>query len=642
MSSFHLSRFGLENTSYRQLAIAFAVGVGALYILAKLFREVAHRLSPSFVPGEPNTALLASPRPKAGETTAAHVSNAREYDYVIVGGGTAGCVLASRLTENPKNSVLVIEAGHSDLKQIFSRIPAAFGRLFSTAADWNYYTQKEPGCNERKMYWPRGKMLGGCSSINAMIYNKGAPDDYNEWERLGNSGWGFDGVRKYMIKAEGFNQSASSKLTAEDLADHGRTGPWKTGYSHATQLSHMFLDGCAAVGIPKIRDFNTSKGMNGASLFQTFIDPKGQRSSTAVAYFTEDVARRKNLHIATGQTVTKIIFDTNAAEPTATGVEMAASKASPVRYLVKAKKEIILSAGALQTPQILKLSGLGPAAELKAHGIKVIKDLAGVGENLADHLCSIICFETKLKSLQYLFHPLNSLPALIEWLRFGTGAMTTNVAETGCFLRTADRDDAPASLKQNDMSSGPTAPDLEVLIGPLSYIDHGRNIAPMNKEYFSIGPIMLRPTSRGTVTLNSSSPFDAPIMHANYLATQHDRDMMTYGMRLARSIAESAPMKAAFKQWWFPHANVTTASDEELLEIARNHSETIYHPMCTAKMGPQSDEMAVVDHRLRVHGVKGLRVVDASIFPLPVGCHPCAPVVMVAEKASDLIQEDHV
>ncbi|KAF7194131.1 Choline dehydrogenase, mitochondrial [Pseudocercospora fuligena] len=638
MASFASVRHGLENATYRQLAVGIAGGVFTLWIVGKLLRELSHRLFPNVVPGEPNTALLATIRPNKGEASTKDLQNAREYDYVIIGGGTAGCVLANRLSEDPNTTVLVIEAGHSDLKQIFSRIPAGFGRLFGTLADWNFYTEKDKGCNDRKLFWPRGKMLGGCSAINAMIYNKGPAEDYDEWESLGNAGWGWNSVSKYAKKAEAFQHGPHSALTSQELAEHGRSGPWQTGYTVFAPLCKVFLDACEAVGIPKIRDFNTSKGMIGASQFQTFIDAKGQRSSTAVAYLTKEVASRPNLSIATGQIVTKILFDTSGAKPRAVGVEMGSTKISPVRYVVKAKKEVILSAGAVQSPQILKLSGIGPPAELRKYGIPTIKTLMGVGENLADHLCGIMVFESKQKSYQYLVDSLKSLPALIEWMRFGTGPMTSNIGEAGCFVRVADRPDAPESLRNNDLSSGPNAPDLELLIGPLAYIAHGKVVAPSTKEYFSVGPIMLRPESRGTITLASSSPFDAPMIDANYLATQHDRDMMVYGMRLARYVAHSAPFKQAFGEWYFPSKDVATMTDEQLLEAVRNGGETIYHPFCTNKMGPADDETAVVDAELRVHGVDGLRVVDASIFPKPVACHPCAPVVMVAEKAADLIK----
>ncbi|KAJ8606361.1 hypothetical protein MRB53_041030 [Persea americana] len=413
-----------------------------------------------------------------------------------------------------------------------------------------------------------GTNSGGCSAINAMIYNRGAPDDYDEWERLGNAGWSFANVKPYMDKAESFDHSPRSALTNKELADHGRKGPWQTGYSHLLDLSNTFLDACAARSSP-----------------------------------------RKNLTIATGQIVTKIIFDDATPEPRAVGIEMAASKLSPIQYVVKARREVILSAGALQSPQLLKLSGVGPAAELQSHGIPLIKEIAAVGTNLADHLCGIICFECTAPSLQYLV---------------------------------ADQEDAPEALKQNDLASGASAPDLEILIGPLSYLDHGRNIAPTSKNYFSIGPILLRPESRGTITLASSSPFDAPVIHANYLASQHDRDMMTYGMRLSRKIAQSAPFSPIFTSWYFPSNKVAAMSDSELLDVVKNHSETIYHPMCTLKMGPKNDPAAVVDANLKVHGIKGLRVVDASVFPKPVACHPCAPTVMVAEKAADLIKSDYL
>ncbi|KAK4500344.1 hypothetical protein PRZ48_008533 [Zasmidium cellare] len=624
----------MHDASYVRLAVYLSVGAGSLYIVSKVLRELAHRLSPSVLPGEPNTALLATPRPNTSPVSAKDLQNAREYDYIIIGTGTAGCVLANRLSEDSNSTVLAIEAGHSDLKQLFSRIPAGFGRLFGTAADWAFHTAKEPGCNDRQLFWPRGKMLGGCSAINAMIYNKGSPDDYDEWEKLGNRGWGFKSLAKYMSRAEGFH---STDLSAEDLASHGRTGPWQIGYSHAHSLSKVFLDACQAVGIPKITDFNTEKGMIGASKFQSFIDSKGQRSSTAVAYLTEDVARRPNLSISTGQTVTKIIFDTSSSEPRAVGVEMASSKASPIRYVVKARREVILSAGAIASPQILKLSGIGPATELLKHNIPILKDLPGVGENLADHLTGIAVFSSKLPSLQYLFDPIKSLPALIEWMRFGTGAMTTNAAESGCFIRVADREDAPAELRKNDLTSGSNAPDLELLVAPLSYIDHGRTAADTSKNWVSIGPILLRPESRGSITLTSASPFDSPHITANYLSTPHDRAMMTYGMRLTRSVVQTAPFKSAFSHWHIP-SRMAEMSDDELLEVVRSSSETIYHPMGSCMMGGKVEEGAVVDDQLKVHGVQGLRVVDASVFPTVVACHPCAPVVMVAEKGADLIK----
>lgn len=318
---------------------------------------------------------------------------------------------------------------------------------------------------------------GGCSAINAMIYNKGSPSDFNEWEKLGNPGWSSKDVRPYFARAEGFSEKAAGEISSEELAEHGRVGPWKIGYSYWTPLCDVFLNACAAVGIKKVKDLNSSKGIQGAARLQTFIDDKGQRSSTAVAYLTADVASRPNLKLSVGQTVTRIIFDESGDEPCAVGVEMTSGPKVPVRYLARATREVIVCTGAVHTPQILKLSGIGPAAELAQHSIKLVKDLPGVGANLADHLYTTICFKVKKgNSLQYLADPIKSLPALIQWLRHGTGAMASNVAEAAAFLRTVDEADAPASLKGNDLSTGPDSSDLELLCGPVAYLDHGRTV----------------------------------------------------------------------------------------------------------------------------------------------------------------------
>lgn len=370
--------------------------------------------------------------------------------------------------------MLAIESGHSDLRQLFSRIPAAFAQLFKTAADHDITTTPQTNAGGRAMQWPRGRMLGGCSAINAMIYNKGAPDDYDEWEKLGNKGWSYKDVLPYMKKAECFKESSSHWLTREDLEQHGRSGPWQTGYSYCSKFARSFIDACVKQDIPEIADCNTRTGMNGTVQFQTFIDSKGQRSSAAVAYLDNEVCRRPNLKIAVGQTVTRVIFDESGPTPRAVGVEMSAGGATPIRYLAAAKKEVILSTGAIHTPHILKLSGIGPATELKALGIPLIKDLPAVGANLVDHIFASVCFKiTKGYSLQYLADPIASLSSLVEWLRHGTGPMTCNVADAAAFLRTADRPDAPQSLRQNDLASGKNGSDLEILQAALVYRNHG-------------------------------------------------------------------------------------------------------------------------------------------------------------------------
>ncbi|EMC97776.1 hypothetical protein BAUCODRAFT_66666 [Baudoinia panamericana UAMH 10762] len=642
MSLYDSFRFPLSAGS-RQLVIALAVSAIPAYFVGKAIREIIHVLFPSFIPGETNTALLATVKTTPGTSEAKDLENVAEFDYIIVGGGTAGCVLAARLTEDANSKVLVIESGHSDLKQIFSRLPGGFNKLFKTGADWDLTTEPEKQCEGRKMYWPRGRMLGGCSAINAMIYNRGAPDDFDEWERLGNKGWSYASLRPYMSKAESFHPSGEgpNPVTDDDLKHHGRDGPWQTGYSWCSPLTRTFLDACEAIGISKRTDLNTPSGMIGTAHTQTFIDRKGQRSSTAVAYLTEQVASRPNLHIAVAQTVTRIIFDKSGSQPRAVGVEMASSAVTPFRYLAKARREVLVCGGAVHTPQILKLSGIGGADELKSHGISLIADRPGVGSNLADHILTVLVFKCKAESLQWAANTLKSLPALVQWLRTGTGPLTTNVAECTAFVRTQDRDDASSSLKEKDETSGATSADLELLAGPLAFTNHGLDVAPTNQDYCSIGCIGLRPTSRGTVTLADASPFTPPRVRANYLETQYDRDIMTYGLQLCMQMLKTKPYRDIFDGWYKGWTVLPdNPSDEQLLQYARQRTETVYHPVCSAKMGPATDPMSVVDERLKVHGVRGLRVVDASIFPKPVACHPCAVVVSVAEKAADMIKED--
>jgi choline dehydrogenase len=338
-----------------------------------------------------------------------------------------------------------------------------------------------------------------------MMYNKGAPDDYDEWERLGNKGWAYKDVAPYLKKAERFHQPRDDdarKLDAEDLAQHGQSGPWNITYPVQAELSKTFPDACDIIGIPKTPDVNTERGILGATPVQTFIDSKGQRSSAAVAYLTADVVQRSNLKIASGQLVTRIIFDNSGSQPRAIGVEMAASKTSPLRYLAKANKEVLLCAGSIGTPQLLKLSGIGPVDELKEHGIPVVKVLPGVGENLMDHMVFHgVTFKTdKYASMHYLQDPIKGLPSVIQWFRDGTGPMATQAADSFAFVRTADREDAPASLRSNDRASGPKSADLELICMSLCFTDHGHWIAPQTDVSTPThpSPTPLTPTKRAT------------------------------------------------------------------------------------------------------------------------------------------------
>jgi len=432
-----------------------------------------------------------------------------------------------------------------------------------------------------------------------------------------------------MRKAESFTPNPTQvALGSDDLNTHGTQGPWQIGYTYLSGVTTAFLDACAQAGFDRVDDINTAKGTNGAVRFQTFISKNGQRSSTATAYLTADVLSRPNLRIATGQNVTRIVFDTSSSTPRAVGVELASSALSPTRYLVRARSEVLLSAGAVHSPHILKLSGIGPAPELSAHAIPLVADLPHVGANLADHLiCKV---NTRVKpglSVQHLTHPLRALVALIEWLRYGTGAGTTNTAESALFYRAADHpvsqssSSAQEAMKVKDLASGPRASDMEILSCSAYYMDHGTKPANLSLDYHSMGAILLRPQSRGTVTLTSSSPFAKPLIRANYLSTPHDRDMMLHGLRMCQKIADTEAYRDVMVQWETPERGFQGISDEELLEYVRRTSETIYHPMCTARMG-MDKEGSVVDARLRVHGVKGLRVVDASVFPEVLACHP--------------------
>ncbi|QDS69953.1 hypothetical protein FKW77_002449 [Venturia effusa] len=623
---------------------AAVIGVSVAWTLKALLRQLIKSLYPQALPGTKNTALLATVQTKTSNATAEDLENVVEYDYIIVGTGTAGCVLASRLSEDLGTTVLAIEAGDSDLKQIFSRIPAGFPRLWKSAADWNLSTTPQSECGGRRLFWPRGKMIGGCSSANAMMYNKAASSDYDEWERLGNKGWAYKDIIPYLRRSEKFHQPQGDdprKLSAEDLAQHGQDGPWDITYPDQVEVSRVFPDACDSIGIKKTPDVNTDRGILGASPVQTFIDTKGQRSSAAVAYLTADVIQRPNLKIASGQSVTRIIFDDSGPQPRAAGVEMAASKISPLRYIAKAKKEVLLCAGSIGTPHLLKLSGVGPAEELKEHDIPIVKVLPGVGENLMDHVVFHgLAFKTdKSASAHYLQDPVASLPAVVQWFRNGTGPMASQACDSFAFVRSADRDDAPASLKSIDRASGTNSADLELICMSLCFTNHGKWIAPQTDGYAQLSSVGLRPESRGNIKLATNSIFDAPLIDPKSLSTPYDLDILLYGTRLCMKIAKSEPYKSLFKGWYQGPRHPLdwdTATDEEIKAHIRKSCETLYHPMGTAKMGQGTD--AVVDEELKVHGVQGLRVVDASIFPTALACHPCAPVIAIAEKAADMIK----
>ena len=519
------------------------------------------------------------------------------YDYIVVGAGSAGCVLAARLTENPQTRVLLLEAGGPDTAREI-RIPAAFSKLYKSPVDWNYSTEPEPHLHGRRLYWPRGKMLGGSSSMNAMIYIRGNALDYDYWQRLGNEGWGFRDVLPYFKKSENWEGGASEY--------HGQGGPLGVAnLRYVNTLTRAFLQAASELGIPSNADFNAAK-QDGAGLYQV-TQRNGRRHSAADAYLRPALGRG-NLTVLTGAQAARVVTKKGRAVGIAYLREGAMQEA-------RADGEVILCGGTINSPQLLLLSGIGPADELSRAGIEAIHDLPGVGKNLQDHV---------MVSTGYLCNkPVSlanaeSLPNLLRYLLFKSGPLVSNVAEAGIFLRTR---------------SGLEVPDMQLLFGPAYYVSHG--LRPRKEHCFGFGPTLVTPESRGEITLKSADPLDAPAIRANYLSTDADMRVIVEGVRVARQLVHSKAFESYRGEELHPGVKATT--DSKIAEFIRNEAETLYHPVGTCKMG--SDPMAVVDAQLRVRGMEGLRVVDASVMPRIVAGNTNAPTMMIAEKAADMIRQ---
>jgi choline dehydrogenase len=447
---------------------------------------------PTILPGAlPNIPFLwpgnYSPGSYSTKVNSSGTAKVKEYDYVIVGGGTAGCVLANRLSADPKTSVLVLEAGYSDSRQLFSRIPAGFSFLFQKDADFNYFTEPQPSLNNRRLFWPRGKMLGGCSSINALIYQRCSSTTYDDWAKE-NPGWDYASIEKYFDKAEG--HSPHPKYTTEE-SHHGRDGPWKTSVaSYTNPVSDAMVQASAGLGVPVLKDINNKETQLGGIRITTTVDPRGRRCSTAQAYLDDRIRARHNLTIGVGVTTTKIVFEGKKA----VGVHFAKSKGGVV-YQVKAKKEILVCTGSINTPQLLMISGVGPEAELKKNSIEVVHALPGVGQNLVDHLTtSGLLFHLKKHGLEHLKHEMKSGPDFMKWLLTGKGPMSSNLAEAAVFIRSIDVFD-----KEEERLLEPSAentPDLELLMTPLNYIDHALNKVSLYVMLFSYLLLSLSPVCR--------------------------------------------------------------------------------------------------------------------------------------------------
>jgi choline dehydrogenase len=534
-----------------------------------------------------------------------------EFDFVVVGAGSAGCVVASRLTESGRHRVLVLEAGGSD-RNLWVRMPIGYGRAFYDARlNWKYTTEPDPGTLGRRSYWPRGKVLGGSSSINAMVFVRGQHEDFDDWAALGNPGWSWADV------APAFRRMENNAAGADDW--RGTGGPLEVAdVDHLVHpLCEAWLAAGEAAGLPRNADFNGVR-QEGVGIYQLTVR-RGVRASAATAYLRPAMAR-PNLVVETGAQATRLRF----AGGRAVGVEY---RRGGAMRTAAARGAVILAAGAVGSPQLLQLSGIGDPALLARHGIPLVAALPEVGRNLQDHLGLDYLYRSRVPTLNDVLRPWwGRLAVGSRYLLRRDGPLSLSVNQGGGFFRTR-----PELAR----------PNMQLYFSPVSYIKAPPGKRPlMSPDPFSgllLGISNCRPTSRGHLAIRSADPFEPPKIHPNYLSTDHDVEEMLDGARFLRRLAATPPLQAVIAEELQPGAAVT--SDEALIEDIRARAGTVFHPVGTCRMGPDP-AAAVVDARLRVHGIDGLRVIDASIFPQLTSGNTNAPTIMVGERGAEMVLED--
>jgi choline dehydrogenase-like flavoprotein len=531
-------------------------------------------------------------------------NQAESFDYIVVGAGSAGCVLANRLTASGRHRVLLLEAGGHD-RRLWIHIPLGYGKLFNDArVNWLYSTEPEPEMHNRQIIQPRGKVLGGSSSINGLLYLRGQPEDYDHWRQLGNTGWSFDDVLPYFRRAE-------HQERGEDRS-HGVGGPLAvSNVCEPHPLCEAFIEAAQQAGFPRNDDFN-GPTQEGAGYFQ-LTAKNGRRWSTAVGYLRQAKVRG-NLKVATNALASRILFEGRKA----VGVEYRQDGAT---HVARASGEVILAGGAFNSPQLMQLSGLGPAALLRGHGIDVVADMAGVGEDLQDHLQ--IRMQYRCTEPITMNDVINSfrhrVQAGLRYALFRKGLLAIGAGYAGGFFRTSEQ---------------VATPDVQVHFIIFSGETSGAALHPFPGFIASV--CQLRPESRGFVHIKSGDPAQAPAIQPRYLSSAFDRDVVVAGLKLLRRIMTRPAMTRYVAEERKPGPQVT--SDADLLDFARSAGSTVFHPTSTCRMG--QDERAVVDERLRVRGIGGLRVADASIMPTVVSGNTNAAAVMIGEKGADMILQD--